>query len=96
MSELRKATHKLCNTCRYSMGFGSQPSNANCPANICCNYLEIAGHSRIFYGGGKRSFPKEYCDKYEKGKRYTLKHKKGISKSNRKEISEDCKTENID
>jgi len=27
MSELRKATHKLCNTCRYSMGFGSQPSN---------------------------------------------------------------------
>ena len=70
MSELRKATHKLCNTCRYSMGFGSQPSNANCPANICCNYLEITGHSRIFYNGGKRSFPKEYCDKYEKGRFY--------------------------
>lgn len=80
MSELRKATHKLCNTCRYSMGFGSQPSNANCPANICCNYLEITGHSRIFYDGGKQSFPKEYCDKYEKGKRYTLIHKNGISK----------------
>lgn len=72
MNELIKATHRVCNRCRYSMGFGSQPCNAEAPDNICCNYMEIRGESRIFKDG-KMAYNPAYCDKYEKGKRIVLK-----------------------
>jgi len=67
MAKQIKVNPKVCQSCKYHMGFGSQP-NSDRPINnnVCCNYLEIMGHSRIFTDGVMQMDPK-YCDKYEKG-----------------------------
>ena len=70
MSRKIKVNAHICATCRYRMGFGSQPGKEQTEAghnlNIACDYLNKTGHSRIFEHG-KLRFDPEYCDKYEKG-----------------------------
>ena len=71
MSELIKITQQLCLSCKYHMGVGTQPGKQQKAQgilpNIGCNYLKIAGHSRI-YVNGKKAYDPAYCDKYEPGK----------------------------
>lgn len=70
MGKLIKATSKVCLSCKYHMGFGSQPGKEQKDAghfhNIACNYLDIAGHSRVLTPDGPL-YDVEYCDKYEPG-----------------------------
>ena len=70
MSKKIKVDARICATCRYRMGFGSQPGKEQTEAghnlNIACDYLNKTGHSRIFING-KMAYKPQYCDKYEKG-----------------------------
>ena len=67
MAEQIKVNPQICASCKYHMGFGSQPnSDRAINNNVCCNYLDIMGHSRIFKDGKPQIDPK-YCDKYEEG-----------------------------
>lgn len=70
MNRKIKVNAHICATCRYHMGFGSQPGKEQTDAghnlNVACDYLYRAGHSRIF-DHGKLRFAPEYCDKYERG-----------------------------
>lgn len=74
MNRKIKVNAHICATCRYHMGFGSQPGKEQTDAghnlNVACDYLYRAGHSRIFEHG-KLRFDPEYCDKYERGKHTT-------------------------
>ena len=62
MGVMRKLDKSLCATCKYRCKFGNYGHNGK----NACNYLDIAGVSRIFEGGIK-VVPDGYCDKYEKG-----------------------------
>ena len=70
MAELLKVSQKLCLSCKYHMGVGTQPGKQQKAQgmlpNVGCNYLKVKGHSRIFVNGVKAYDP-EYCDKYEPG-----------------------------
>lgn len=71
MKELIRVSQQLCLSCKYHTGVGTQPgknqkSQGMLP-NIGCNYLKIAGHSRIFENG-KKAYDPAFCDKYEPGK----------------------------
>lgn len=74
MNRKIKVNAHICATCRYHMGFGSQPGKEQTDAghnlNVACDYLYRAGHSRIF-DHGKLRFAPEYCDKYERGEHTT-------------------------
>lgn len=66
-----KVNAHICASCKYHMGFGSQPGKEQTEAghnlNVACDYLNKEGHSRIFEKG-KLRFAPEYCDKYERGR----------------------------
>ena len=74
MNRKIKVNAHICASCKYHMGFGSQPGKEQTEAghnlNIACDYLYRAGHSRIFEKG-KLRFDPEYCDKYERGEHTT-------------------------
>lgn len=69
-----KTNPKICESCIYHMGFGSQPGKEQTEgcinSNVACNYLGIKGESRIFKEGKLRYKP-EYCDKYILGESIT-------------------------
>ena len=71
MSRRIKINPKICESCIYHMGFGSQPGKeqtAEClNSNVACNYLGITGKSRIFKDG-KLKYNPEYCNKYVFGR----------------------------
>ena len=62
MGEMRKLERSLCATCKYRCKFGNYGHNGR----IACNYLDVAGKSRIFVNG-EQVIPTGYCDKYEYG-----------------------------
>ena len=69
MSELIKVSPKICQKCKYHMGFGAQPGREQrVVSNVCCNYADIEGHSRIFENG-VRLYDPAYCDKFDPGTR---------------------------
>ena len=70
MRELIKATTKVCSQCKYVIGFGSQPGKLQTNGNICCNYLDAKGCSRLFENG-EMAYDPQYCDKFERGNRVT-------------------------
>lgn len=71
MRKLIKTNSEICRSCRYHMGFGSQPDKEQKVCNnVACNYQEVTGHSRIFENG-KIAYPPELCDKYEPGEKDT-------------------------
>lgn len=53
-----KTSEKICSSCKYRI---------NVEQKVSCNYLEVAGHSRIFENG-KKAYDPAFCDKYEPGK----------------------------
>jgi len=61
MGELRIVSRRLCASCKYRMGVGN---------NVACNYLQIAGHSRL-YENGVKMYDAAFCDKYESGRKLT-------------------------
>jgi len=61
MSKLLKATPKLCARGIYRSG----------NENNGCNYKMITGRSRIFVNG-EMSYPKEYCNKFEEGRKISV------------------------
>ena len=73
MNRKIKVNAHICASCKYHMGFGSQPGKEQTEAghnlNVACDYLNKEGHSRIFEKG-KLRFPAEYCDKYERGRAF--------------------------
>lgn len=52
---LTKICNKNCKKCIYH----TYASNM-----ICCNYILIEQHSRIFENGVRKEIPEGYCDKY--------------------------------
>lgn len=72
MRQLVRATSATCRQCKWSMGFGSQPSRIQTEEvannNIACDYLARCGHSRIFENR-EMAYDPIYCDKFEKGPR---------------------------
>ena len=62
MGRLRKITTGMCVTCKYRCHIGNFGHNGE----VACNYLDVAGESRIFVKGEK-VIPDGYCDKYEYG-----------------------------
>lgn len=74
MCELVKVSQKICLSCKYHMAIGTQPGRLQkmqgTLPNVGCNYLTIAGHSRIFEKGEK-AYPSDYCDKYDPGDKMT-------------------------
>lgn len=67
MAEQIRVNSRICASCKYHQGFGSQPNSARrVNNNVSCNYLAIMGHSRIFQDGKLRMDP-TFCDKYEAG-----------------------------
>ena len=70
-----KLSVDICRSCKYHMGFGSQPGKqqideGHCK-NVACNYMQIEKHSRIFKNG-KMAYDPKYCDKYEEGDAISL------------------------
>ena len=57
MGEIRKISKGLCSKCQYRTKIGS---------NLACNYLAIAGQSRIYHGRTAAYDPK-FCDKFKEG-----------------------------
>ena len=66
MKKMVKATPAICSRCKYHMGVRSSPGRKQTNNNVCCNYFELTGYSRI-YENGKLAYDPKYCDKYEKG-----------------------------
>lgn len=62
MGKLRRITGDLCDQCVYRCRICNFGHNGR----IACNYLDVAGKSRIFVNG-KRTIPEGYCDKYKRG-----------------------------
>ena len=62
MGKVQKATITLCSKCKYRCRVGNFGHNGW----VSCNYLDIAGKSRIFVNG-EQAIPTGYCDKYEYG-----------------------------
>ena len=62
MGEMQKIKCSLCATCKYRFKFGNWGHNGK----NACNYLDVAGKSRIFENGEK-VVPDGFCDKYEAG-----------------------------
>lgn len=57
MGEIRKISKGLCSKCQYRTMIGSHQA---------CNYMAIAGQSRIFRERGFAYDPK-FCDKFKEG-----------------------------
>lgn len=57
MGELKRINKSLCSKCQYRTMIGSHQG---------CNYLAIAGQSRIFRGREITYDPK-FCDKFKEG-----------------------------
>lgn len=70
MSRKIKVDAKICASCCYHMGFGSQPGkeqkDTSYNGNIACNYMGITGYSRIFQNG-KMAYAPHLCDKFSPG-----------------------------
>lgn len=94
MGKKIKTDARICVSCRYHMGFGSQPGKEQTEEghnhNIACDYLDKAGHSRIFKNG-KMRFSAEYCDKYEPGGTKT----KAWNRDNMREWREEAEKEQL-
>jgi len=71
MGELQKITPSLCRTCIYRFKFGNFGHNGR----NACNYLDVAGESRIFVKGEK-VVPDGFCDKYVRGEQSVTSAKK--------------------
>ena len=71
MGTLIRVDARICASCRYRQGFGSQPGKEQTEAghnmNFACNYQKIEGHSRIFVEG-KLAYDPKFCDKYKRGR----------------------------
>ena len=66
MRQLVKADRKTCKKCKYHTFMGNQPTKTN--DNICCDYWNIEGHSRVFENG-YAAYDPAFCDKFDTGKR---------------------------
>ena len=73
-TKLIKLSQSVCLSCKYHMGVGTQPGKQQKAQgmlpNVGCNYMSIAGHSRIYVNGVK-AYDSAYCDKYEPGEQLT-------------------------
>ena len=81
MGKTRKITTKLCSKCKYRCRVGNFGHNGR----IACNYLDVAGKSRIFVNG-EQVIPTGYCDKYEYGEESFASAKKWCNENFSREV----------
>ena len=82
MGKMRKIANGLCSKCKYRCRFGNFGHNGR----VACNYIDVAGVSRIFVNGEK-VVPDGYCDKYEYGAQSLTSAKKWCNENFSREVA---------